>query len=205
MNFDEIKNMVREETLLPDANLETLFESCEAVRSLDGVAVEVGVYKGGSLKMIAKCLPDKLVFGFDTFEGIQVIVSEDNGIEHAIGEFAQDIEKVQKFIIDLPNITLVKGIFPKTFMALGRKNKVCLAHIDADSYFPTFSALNLFWGRLVVGGIMLVHDFNWGSTPGVTKAVNDFVNRFSAHDTSISHGEIKKENCISYYRIIKNS
>lgn len=31
---------------------------------------EVGVYKGGSLKQLAICFPERKIFGFDSFEGL---------------------------------------------------------------------------------------------------------------------------------------
>jgi hypothetical protein len=58
-------------TLLDDNRLAILRICAEMCDSLDGVGLEVGCYKGGSLAHIARHLPNKpVVYGFDTFEGL---------------------------------------------------------------------------------------------------------------------------------------
>ncbi len=203
--FNEIRKEINGQTLLSEVNLQTLYDTCKTVEILEGAAVEVGVYKGGSIKMIAQCLPDRPVYGFDTFEGISVITKEDDGIKHKIGDFAQDFEKVKEFLQTEKNVTLVKGSFSKTQTSLVQEKKICLVHIDTDAYIPAFEAMQSFWTRLVVGGIMLVHDFNWTNTPGIALAVNYFLERFRSDVTSISHCEIMNPPFISYYRMVKNA
>lgn len=44
----------------------------EMVANVPGNALEVGVYQGGSLSVIAKAMPHKTVYGFDTFSGLPV-------------------------------------------------------------------------------------------------------------------------------------
>lgn len=101
-----------------------------------GLIAEFGVYQGNSLKEIAQRFSNRIVYGFDSFEGL----SEDwNG--HKKGFFQTEPPA------ELPeNITLVTGYFEDTldgfyhsyFYNTDEKNKtIAFMHIDCDLYSST--------------------------------------------------------------------
>lgn len=139
----------------------------------DGVIAEVGVYKGGSLKVLGQIFDDRLVLGFDTFEGLpkeQWIESE----IHDIGDFNDtSLEEVQEFLADTPNVVLVKGLFPDTGQEY-RTMKFALVHVDTDYYLGVKACIHWFWSRMEPGGIMVFDDYQWHDCPGVQQALEEF-------------------------------
>ena len=139
-----------------------------------GFFAEVGVYKGGSLKYLATSVPDRFVFGFDSFEGLpggQWL--ETDG--HKPGEFSDtSVQAVQTFLQDCDHRTkLVKGIFPDS-ACFAKDFKFSFVHIDTDFYLSVKACLEWFWPRLLPGGIMVLDDYEWPACPGVRQALDDF-------------------------------
>ena len=48
----------------------TLYSSLKAVKDLAGDIAEIGVYKGGTAKLICELKGNKNLYLFDTFEGL---------------------------------------------------------------------------------------------------------------------------------------
>lgn len=139
----------------------------------EGVVAEVGVYKGGSLKLLGQLYDDRPVLGFDTFEGLpkeQWIESE----IHDPGEFNDTTyDEVLEFVAECPNVVLVKGLFPDS----GRQfadTKFALVHVDTDYYLGVKACLDFFWPRMVEGGAMIFDDYKWANCPGVQEALEEF-------------------------------
>lgn len=51
--------------------------------------------------------------------------------------------------------------------------KFCFVHLDVDLYKSTKDCLEFFYPRMVRGGIILTHDYNY-VFKGVKKAYNEF-------------------------------
>jgi hypothetical protein len=96
----------------------------------EGLYLEFGVHKGGTLSIIAKSTNNK-VYGFDSFEGLP----EDWFAANNKGHFACDIPT------DLPeNTELVVGLFQDTlpkFVEEHKEQKVAFLHVDCDLYSST--------------------------------------------------------------------
>jgi len=142
------------------------------VMDLPGAAAELGVYKGGITRMLALMLPDKRVIGFDTFAGLPALKHTID--YHTEGEYSAEFAEVSKYLSDLPNVELRQGVFPDTTNGL-HDEQFCLVHLDADFYESTRLALSFFWPKMVEGGIIVLDDYGWKNTEGVTKAVDDFL------------------------------
>lgn len=159
-----------ENTLITQDRLDT-FGLLELITP-EGVVAEVGVYKGGSLKVLAQLFDDKLVLGFDTFEGLP----EEQWIESEIHEPLEfndtSLQEVQEFLADCPNVVLVKGLFPQSGEPY-KDLKFSLVHLDTDFYLSTKLSLEWFWPRMVQGGIIVFDDYNWKNCPGVLQALEE--------------------------------
>lgn len=156
-------------TLITDDRLQAIFRNAAIAPA--GAFAECGVYKGGSLKLLATTFPERLLVGFDTFEGLPA--EQWNEAEHhKPGEFNDtDIDAVRNFI-DCKNVSLVKGLFPDS--ADDYQNATfAFVHVDFDFYEGIKAAIDFFWPRLSHGGIMIFDDFNWPNCPGVKKALDE--------------------------------
>lgn len=139
-----------------------------------GYFAEVGIYKGGSLKNLALSFPEKIIYGFDSFEGLPKGLWTENEI-HNPGEFSDtSFESVNNFLKNTcNNVTLIKGIFPESAQQY-EDLYFSFIHIDTDFYLSVKACLEWFWPRLIKGGIIVLDDYLWPNCPGVEKALNDF-------------------------------
>jgi O-methyltransferase len=154
----------------------TIWSSIKETKDLEGDIVELGVYKGGSIRLMAKAHEfetgiNKRIIGFDTFEGIPLQTG--NGDEKFLG-FLSDVS-FEDIIKTMPNcVSLVKGIFPES-ATQANIEKISLAHLDADTYKSTFDGLNFVWPKLAKQGRIILHDYNSQGCPGVKKATDEFL------------------------------
>lgn len=153
------------------------FEACHvfmlaraAATKLEGDLAEVGVYLGGSAKLLAMAKGDKALHLFDTFAGLPKPGQFDPPTLFWESEFAADIEEVRTYLSDFPNVYLHKGEFPATASAVD-DCRFCFVHLDVDLYEPMTAAVAFFYPRLVTGGLLLCHDYY---ASGVRKAVDEF-------------------------------
>jgi hypothetical protein len=122
----------------------------------EGMALEFGVFEGRSINRLAGIMPDRHIFGFDSFEGL----SEDwagHDIKARSGHFNQG----GRMPAVAPNVTLIKGWIDDTLPDFLSKNDgpIALLHIDTDTYTPCRSILTLCKERLISGSIVLFDDF----------------------------------------------
>ncbi len=68
-----------------------------------------------------------------------------------------------------------EGFFPETAIGLEDK-KFCLISLDCDLYQPIYDGLNFFYPRLVKGGYILIHDYNFAMYKDCKTAVTRFCN-----------------------------
>jgi len=140
----------------------------------NGNAAEVGVYRGGSARMIAELMNGR-VWLFDTFEGLP---ETDPDIDlHHEGDFDDtSYESVCSYFEDLNHVELVKGLFPQSVVNtdIDADTRFDLVHLDTDLYKSTLDSLEWFYPRMNKGGVMIFDDYCWSHCPGVNKAVDEF-------------------------------
>lgn len=116
-----------------------------------GMALEFGVYTGGTLKIIAAARNGDEVYGFDSFEGLP----EDwrNGFPAAT--FTMD------GLPDVPGAELVVGWFDETLPKFldEHAGPVTFLHVDCDLYSSTKTVLDLVGPRLVEGSIVVFDEY----------------------------------------------
>ncbi len=181
-------------TLLHFDRLYTLFQSVKNALRLPGDIVELGVYRGGSLKFMAEIVAalggDKDILGFDTFRG-HISISEQDGHIHKENLFKTGgVAEVAAYIAD-PRIRLVEGDASLTFAEYARESRaVSLAHLDMDLYQPTADTLPIAFDLLSPGGILLLDDYGFTSCPGVKQATDEFLQRVSATSVHLMTGQM---------------
>jgi len=146
---------------------------------ITGSIAEVGVFRGEFAKVMNKQFFDRKCYLFDTFEGFDErdFTGVDGQINYKPGMFSNT--KVQLVLEKLPNLdncVIKKGYFPDTF-DLPENELFCFVHLDADLYMPIKAGLEIFYPRMVKGGIISIHDYFDPNYPGPMKAVDEFVKK----------------------------
>lgn len=184
----------------------TLYSSVLSVSRLEGGVAEVGVYRGGSAKVICEVKGSKPLYLFDTFEGMP-----DDKISEGIDGWEKgthtgtSLEEVRVYLNEYPKIHYIQGIFPASLsqhqeLAI-EKQLFSFVHLDVDLYKSTLDALKFFYPRMVRGGRIVSHNYNLQnrndgmSTPGVKFA---FMEYFKGREHHII--EIAETQCM----VIKN-
>lgn len=90
----------------------TLFSSMKAVRNLDGEVAEVGVYKGGSAKILCETKGSKALHLCDTFEGLPGTQEEDLVKKGWLNDVS--LKEVKNYLSAYNNVYFYKGIFSNT-------------------------------------------------------------------------------------------
>jgi hypothetical protein len=118
--------------------------------SLDGLFIEFGVFKGDSIRYIAKKYPEREIHGFDSFEGLP-----EAWLHNPRGAFS-----VQGKLPRVPkNVHLWKGYFEDTLPGWVNEHKTPIAfiHVDCDLMSSTqviFSELQ----KIILPGVVVVFD-----------------------------------------------
>jgi len=137
---------------------ETLYWAVEASSKIKGDIAEVGVYRGGSAKMICEAKGNRNLHLFDTFEGF-LNVQDLNSPYVSPGDMSNtSLEEVKDFLKDYDNIYYYKGVFPKTAEPVKDK-RFSLVHIDVDIGPSVTDSLEFFYPRMNEGGIIVMHDY----------------------------------------------
>ena len=152
----------------------------EQIHQLDipGDVAELGVFQGEFSSLISAAFPDRKIHLFDTFEGFKekdVAIEFSNHLSRAkAGDFSStDVDSVLRLMPDPAQAVVHKGWFPDTFSDITDET-FCFVSLDADLYAPTAAALPLFYERLAVGGVLLIHDVYSTQFSGCRKAVDEF-------------------------------
>ena len=172
----EVINLIRKiknetEMLLADNEAYQVFMLIKKTEKINGDIAEVGVYKGGSAKLICEAKGNKALHLFDTFEGLPNLSNVDNPKQFHKGEFSVIFEDTKESLKEYSNVYFYKGLFPFTADPIKDK-RFSFVHLDVDLYESTLNCLEFFYQRMNKGGIIISH--NYIDTPGVKKSFDDF-------------------------------
>jgi O-methyltransferase len=151
-----------------------IYRLVKQTSKIEGDIAEVGVYKGGSAKIISEAKGNKKLHLFDTFGGMP---ETDASIDqHNKGDFSDtSLEEVKKYLSSYKDIFFHQGFFPASVAGSNCDTlKYSFVNLDVDIYESTKSGLEFFYERLNKGGVLLSHDYNAISCPGVKKAFDEF-------------------------------
>jgi hypothetical protein len=119
-----------------------------------GHLVEFGVYKGGSINLIARHFPDRPVHGFDSFYGLP---HDWHGWRDPKGKFSLGGRppSVRR------NVTLHVGLFDATLPAWLERNPgvIGFAHVDCDLYSSAKTILDLISPRIEPGSVLVFDEY----------------------------------------------
>ena len=151
-----------------------LYQVTLKTRHLPGAIVELGVFRGGSAKLIALLKGDKELHLFDTFAGMPAVRSDVD--RHQAGDFADtSLEAVKAYLSGFKNLFFYQGLFPDSARPLaGKALPFCFVHLDADIYESTKAGLEFFYPRTVKSGMILSHDYRSLRCPGVKRAFDEY-------------------------------
>lgn len=160
-------------TLVDQPRINNIKKYLDFTKDLPGFIAEIGVYKGGTAKIIAQHSPERHLCLFDTFEGMPDSGPYDN--HHRKGDFSDtSLEQVKEYLKECNNVSFYKGVFPKTVEPV-KKCLFSFVHIDCDLYQSTIDALYFFGARLLTKGIIIVDDYDEPNCLGTKKAVDEYL------------------------------
>lgn len=166
-------NKHRNISILSKNKIKTLIKTALETQNVPGDMAELGVYNGGSAYIISENISQKTLHLFDTFAGIPEDDSCVGG--HKKGDFSSKLYLVEEYLQG-KNVKFHAGFFPETTKEINTDIQFSFVHVDADIYQSTISAIDYFYPRLAVGGMILFDDYEWQKCPGVKKAL---LERFS--------------------------
>jgi len=121
--------------------------------TIDGVYLEMGVFNGRTINFIASLRPNKIVHGFDSFEGLP-----EDWVREDTNHFQKGTFAVDNLPAVLPNVKLYKGWFNESlpiFKEQFLKNQpIAFLHIDCDIYSSTKTIFDILGDNIVPGTII---------------------------------------------------
>lgn len=179
--------MNKRKVLLEEEDIVILKKIVQDCDKLEGDMAEVGVFEGGSAKIISEN-SDKTLHLFDTFEGLPELGEYDDAKQFEKGMYTSTEKRVKEYVKDA---IIYKGIFPETAV----EGIFSFVHIDPDLFEPTLAALEWFYPRTT--GVILIHDCF--SSSGVNRAINQFKPRFFIGITTMYGAIFKSERLLEKY------
>ena len=194
----EIIEFVKPYTMTTDERLVSLSRCIEYIHNcnIEGDIVECGVWRGGSMMLIAKKLmqlksDNRRLFLFDTYEGMSEPGKEDIAWDNITAKeklntsnkfegcnvwcySTLDEVKLNLAKIGYPeeNINYIKGKVEDT-LPYPTIEKISVLRLDTDWYESTKHELEQLYDKLVPGGVLIIDDY--GHWEGAKKAVDEFV------------------------------
>ena len=150
-------------------------------KNIDGDLVELGCNVGTTSLYIQNFLNEfksaKTFHVYDSFEGLPNMHINDKGssknfskgsLKTSLVDFANNFSSKK---VPLPHIHIGWfGDIPQRCYP----EQISFAFLDGDFYSSIIESLEKVYPKLTEGGIILVHDYEWGALPGPKKACDDF-------------------------------
>jgi hypothetical protein len=187
---DDLLRVARDYTMVGEARLRSLYQHAKTLceQDIPGHFVECGVAAGGTSALLAGVINrhsqrDRLLFAFDTFEGMPEPGKWDshdgqpaNESGWGQGTCAAPETSLMKAAAELDAteyVRPVKGLFADTLPAhRDEVGAIALLHVDGDWYQSTLDILENFYEMVSPGGIIQIDDY--GYWEGCRKAVKEF-------------------------------
>jgi O-methyltransferase len=177
------------------ANVRYLAESVLG-DGIEGDFIETGVWRGGACILMrgvlnAHAVKDRCVWLADSFEGLPPPDEEkypaDAGDKfHTFPELRVSLEQVkrnfEKYGLLDDQVKFLKGWFKDT-LPDAPIQKLALLRLDGDMYESTMDALQALYGKVSVGGYVIVDDYH--VVAGCKRAVHDFLSERNLSPTLV--------------------
>jgi len=177
-------------------NRETIYETywlADGAKKLEGDIVECGVAYGAQIAAMKMAAPEKMVWAYDSYEGIQLAGKHDNAQPGIDGELDPNreipenllissgisacsvrevIKNLERWKLKPEGFRFVEGWVQNTLPVPGNlPEKICVLRLDMDMHDPTLFALEWMFPLLVDGGVLIIDD--WGYK-GVQTALSTY-------------------------------
>ncbi|MDH3319853.1 MAG: TylF/MycF family methyltransferase [Betaproteobacteria bacterium] len=177
--FERNYALAEPHTLLMKAQVRSVYDRLLETRHLPGDCIEFGGFRGGLSFFLGLCIGDlglaKRVIMLDSFQGLpQTEAALDGPFER--GMMASDLQSVQgaRAALGLDDVVEIRaGWFEDTLRQMPPAAQFCLAHLDADIYASTKTALRYLLPRLVPGGAVVLDDCLFFGANGVLRAARE--------------------------------
>lgn len=181
-------------TMLPSARLDNLRDCViDVVRSgVPGDLIETGVWRGGASIYMRGVLAtlgvtDRTVWVADSFEGLpepdaarfpkEAAFHNSKMMQDLYDRFAVDINTVtynfELFGLLDDQVRFLKGWFKDTLPSADIE-QLAVMRLDGDYYESTSDSLNSLYGRLSLGGYVIVDDYGEDAWTECRRAVDEF-------------------------------
>lgn len=177
--FDEAFRIVEPYTMLMKAQVRSIYDRLLEVRNLPGDAIEFGGFRGGLSFFLGLCVRElglkKKVYMLDSFQGLPATDPALDG-PFAAGTMASSLGAATalraRFGLD-KIVEIRAGWFEDSVSRLPKDVRFCLAHLDADVYSSTKTALDFVLPRLSEGGALVLDDCLCQGATGVLTAARE--------------------------------
>lgn len=126
----------------------------------NGLFLEFGVFKGGTINRVARAMPDTTIHGFDSFRGLPKtwILSQTTAVGRQSFDVKGTIPEVE------PNVLLYPGFFNRTIPEFLKNNNMPISfmHLDCDLYESTVDIFTNLENNLLDGSILAFDDIGCG-------------------------------------------
>lgn len=197
--YDDVIRLVKPYTLTGISSIIALVDVVKYVcdNKIPGSIIECGVWKGGSMMVVAKTLldlkqSDRDLYLFDTFEGMTKPTDKDQKMltsEKAIVQFGKEkvsedsstwrkapLDYVKKAVYsvgyDKKKIHFIKGKVEDTIPEKAPE-EISILRLDTDFYESTRHELVHLFPHISKGGVILIDDYD--SWTGAKKAVDEYI------------------------------
>lgn len=181
-DFVEAFDKIQDFTLVDKYRCFEIWKLVEQVSKLEkGAILEVGVWKGGTGALMAKCADlssiKEKIYLCDTFQGVVKTTANDSA--YADGEHSdasrEGVERLVRDGFGLSNVEILEGIFPEETGQLVENQLFRLCHIDVDVYQSSKDTVDWIWDRMVPNGVIVFDDYGYVRTDGITKHIEEMM------------------------------
>ncbi|MEQ9116118.1 MAG: TylF/MycF/NovP-related O-methyltransferase [Rickettsiales bacterium] len=131
-------------------------------QNLSGDIAEFGTFRGFKMRFMIEYmgnnLRNKIIYLFDTFEGIDIDQSVGSPIKPDDHQKSGLYDYVCNRFKNFKNVKIVKGSAPKSIEKVNI-NKLSFIHLDMNSWMAEIGVLEKMWDKIEIGGIILLDDF----------------------------------------------
>jgi O-methyltransferase len=156
--------------ILLDPEAYNIYAAVRRTDKIPGEIAEVGVFRGGSARLICEAKGTRQLRLFDTFAGMPETGKDDP--RFGKGVLVGSLSNVKAYLREFPNVFFHQGFFPDSAAGL-EDLKFSFVHLDVDIYQSTVSCLEWFYPRLNRGAMLISHDYPVAE--GVRKAFDEFL------------------------------
>ncbi|HEY0288406.1 MAG TPA: TylF/MycF/NovP-related O-methyltransferase [Pseudomonas sp.] len=173
--YDTVKNS----TLVDIYRCYELWTLVRQLEHVQGDAIEVGVWKGGTGALIASQLSNvassRKMYLCDTFVGVVKAGEKDTlyrGGEHADTSKEAVLELMGKLGVS-QQVEILQGIFPEESAHSIEHSQFAFCHIDVDTYLSAKDVFEWVSPRLSVHGVVVFDDYGTWGCEGVADLVQE--------------------------------